>query len=294
LAFGYPWDDHTTTSAASSYWVVLYGSNQVKVRLDVLETNIFGFIRGYYNCVSVHNPTASLTVGLGINSSKTNWLTFEHGREWAQMIERLNNRYSSWGSTIKVVGAADFEPDWGNVTRVRQWADGYASVAYSKYYFYGSCTGCPTEFTRDTSGYYVASYTPVLAAESDWTMDDVWYLAYGIRPAWPVPEIYAIDGTLAGQWQNLSFWAATCNLIPYTTTQCEPRRRNLNQPMYFTGAMTQHQACIDLDYPPDCYPLLFNEPPPGWGQLWQALNDPNTPLTNQSALKWSTDIAWKH
>ena len=148
--------------------------------------------------------------------------------------------------------------------------------------------------TRDSAGNFVANYTPVLVAGSDWTMDDVWYLAYGIRPAYPLPEIYLTDGTNGQQWQNLSWWAATCTLIPYTTTPCEPQRRGINRYMYFSGAMTQHQACIDLGYPLDCYPLLFNEPPTGWGQLWQALNDPNTPLTHQSTLKWSTDISWKH
>src|SRR5436190_9951593 len=101
LAFGYPWDNHTLTSAASSYWVGLYPVGKVKVRLDVLETNIVGFIRGYYNCVSIHNPSASLTVGLGINSfvDDPSWLTFEHGRQWAQMVDRLNNLHPSWQST---------------------------------------------------------------------------------------------------------------------------------------------------------------------------------------------------
>ncbi len=295
LAFGYPWDDHTSTSPASSYWVALYPVGTVKVRLDVLETNIFGFVRGYYNCVSVHNPTASLTVGLGINNSADDpsWLTFEHGRQWAQMIDRLNNQYPDWQSTIKVVGAADFEPSWKHAANARQWAEGYASVDYSKYYFYGSCDGCP-QITRDASGNYVAGYAWPLAPGSDWTMDDVWYLSFGISPAWPLPEIYATNGVHAGQWQNLAYYAVTCTVIPSTTTLCEPQRRGINRYMYFSGAMTQHRACIDLNYPPDCYPLLFNEPPAGWGQLWQALNNPNTPLTHQAALKWSTDIAWQH
>jgi hypothetical protein len=292
LAFGYPWRD-TITSPALNYWVSLYPDGVVKARLDALESSIFGFVRGYYNCVSVHNPTASLTVGLGINGSIGNWLTYEHGRQWALMVSRLNNQYSAWQSTIKVVGAADFEPGWINtpVANVRQWAEGYASVANSQYYFYGSCDGCPA-ITRDASGNYVAGYAPVLVPNSNWTMDDVWYLAYGIRPAYPLPEIYATNGFHARQWQNIAYWAATCTLIPYTTTPCEPQRRGINRYMYFSGAMTQHQACIDKEYDPACYPLLFNEPPVGWGQLWQALNDPNTPLTHQAALKWSTDITW--
>ena len=126
-------------------------------------------------------------------------------------------------------------------------------------------------------------------------MDDVWYLAYGIRPAYPLPEIYETSGAHARQWQNLALWAATCNLIPYTTTQCEPQRRGVNRHMYFVGAMTQYQACLDNqeDNKP-CDPGLMNLPGAGWRQLWQALNDPNTPLTNQSGLRWSTDIAWKH
>jgi len=294
LAFGYPWDDHTTTSPASNYWVALYPAGKVKVRLDVLETNLFGFVRGYYNCVSIHNPSASLTVGLGINGSIANWVTFEHGRQWAQMVYRLNNQYAAWQSTIKVVGAADFEPGWVNIpiASVRQWAEGYASVTNSQYYFYGSCDGCP-EVSRDAAGNFVASYASPLAAGSDWTVDDVWYLAYGIRPAYPLPEIYLTDGTNGRQWQNIAYWAATCHWIPYTTTQCEPQRRGVNRYMYFSGAMTQHQACVDSANTDPCDPRLMNWPSDGWRQLWQALNDPNTPLTHQSGLQWSTDISWK-
>jgi len=245
------------------------------------------------------NPTASLTLGLGINSGvgintfESTWLTYEHGQRWAQMVDQLNSFITSgtsWASTIQVAGAVDFEPNWGNIAGVRQWTDGYASVAHSKYYFYGSCDGCP-EVTRDASGNYVAGYTPVLTQGSSWTMDDVWYLSYGAPPAWPVPEIYATDGTLARQWQNIAYWAATCTVIPSTNTLCEPQRRGINRNMRFAGAMTQYQACIDNG---GCDPTLDNSPPAGWRLLWQALNNPNTPVTNQGALEWSTDISWKH
>lgn len=301
LAFGYPWDNHTSTSAASLYGVALYPSGHLTATLTQLESNMIGFFRGYYNCVSSTNPSASLTVGLGINSSVSTGLTAEHGRQWAQLVDDLNDWIKtppSWADKLHVAGAADFEPGWGSkiasVRLVRQWVDGYAGYVGAnppnQYYFYGSCDGCPY-VTRDASGNFVASYAPVLVSESDWTMDDVWYVSYGADPAWPVPEIYATNGNHARQWQNLALWAATCNLIPYTTTQCEPQRRSINRYMRFAGAMTQHQAC--LDNTPPCDPSLMNWPSDGWRQLWQALNDPNTPLTHQGALEWITDIAWK-
>ncbi len=305
LAFGSAWDNHTLTSAASAYGVALYPDRKVQVMLDVLERNLKEFIRGYYNCVSSTNPSASLTLGVGINSwGDGSFVTAEHGRRWAQLVDNLNQYIQSpptWAATIKAVGAVDFEPGekWSPAANVRQWVDaygGYAGINPSKYYFYGSCSGCP-QVTRDASGNYVASYAWPLVPGSDWTMDDVWYFAYGASPAYPLPEIYLTDGTSARQWQNLALWAATCTFIPSTTTLCEPLRRNLYRDMRFVGAMTQYQACLDTANDPyPCSPLEENSPADGWRQLWQALNDPNTPLTHPGAgaLQWSTDISWKH
>jgi len=297
LAFGHPWADSTDPNTASVYGVGLYPDGSVKMTLDSVEANVEWFLMGYHYCVSRFNPYASLTLAVGINGSVPTWITYQHGQRWAQMIGRITDWIASppsWASTIKVAGAVDFEPGFikTHVASLRQWAEGYASISNSQYYYYGSCDGCPA-VPLDASGNYVASYAPVLVTDSDWTMDDVWYLAYGVRPAYPVPEIYS--ETLAREWENLADWAATCYSIPYTNTLCEPQRLGGNRSMQFSGAMTQHQACIDLDYDPKCYPLLFNEPPVGWQQLWQALNNPNTPVTNQgaSALQWSTDISWK-
>src|SRR5437762_1155064 len=112
------------------------------VTLNVLQRNLVGFIRGYYTCVSSINPSASLTVGVGINSSgETRFITADHGQRWAQMVANLNDFIKSpptWENTIKIAGAADFEPgpSWSPSAYVRQWVAGYASVAYSHYYFY--------------------------------------------------------------------------------------------------------------------------------------------------------------
>ncbi len=301
LAFGRPWDNHTLTSAASVYGVALYPVGTVNVKLDTVERSLRKFIQGYYECVSQINPSASLTLGVGINSHQAaDWLTFEHGRRWAQMIANLNAYIQippTWEHTITVAGAADFEPDpdWSPSAPVRQWVAGYASVFDSQYYFYGACSGCPAP-TQDASGNYVANYTPVLVQDSDWTMDDVWYLSYGARPALPMPEIYETSGAHGRQWQNMADYAATCNIIPGTTLQCEPQRQGFNRNMYFYGAMTQYQACLDKleePQPQPCDPRLMNPPGAGWQQLWQALNDPNTPRTHQNGLRWSTDISWK-
>ncbi len=165
---------------------------------------------------------------------------------------QLQNYYNR----MTIAGAMDIEPDFGPPGPARSWAEGYNSVHNYDYFNFGSCDGCPF------SG--CLSCTPL----KNWTLDDIVYVSWGVPSAWPLPEIYATDGSLADQWYRVSLRAAT----------------NWGGRMNIRGSMTQWQACQGQSCPG-----TDNTPATGWGQLAQWLN-----LDSRTAqfLEWSTDISW--
>ena len=177
-------------------------------------------------------------------------------------VEDLRREIRQWleehwlAKRVHADGANDIEPGWRGPDVTRFWIHGYASVAKAPYYFYGGAGGCPPY------GYCVG----------DWTMEDIWYAAWGSGVALPLPEIYANTGANAEQWYQLSLYS-----------YLHHGRR-----MDIVGAMTQIQSCRDTHDP--CRGIS-NRPNGGWSQLWMALNrDPRT----AQPLRFVTDIAWRN
>jgi hypothetical protein len=106
-----------------------------------------------------------------------------------------------------------------------------------------------------------------------WTQDDVYYVSWGASRARPLPEIYNTYWISAQQWQNLNVYAVS-----------------IGHKMFFYGAMTQQQACTDLEHIGICDPSIINSPAQGWQQLYLALN--GNPATSQSSLTFVTDAGW--
>jgi hypothetical protein len=152
---------------------------------------------------------------------------------------------------------------WNTADASRAWVDGYAAVSSTPYYNYGDCEGCPIAGAVPP--------TPGRRINNGWTQEDVWYVSYGVLPAFPLPEIYLTNGVNAAQWQQLSLYAHT----------------NHGSPIYFLGALTQFQACQAGG---GC-PGANNRPGEGWAQLNRALNSDSR--TAQS-LNWSSDITWNN
>jgi len=105
-----------------------------------------------------------------------------------------------------------------------------------------------------------------------WTPEDVWFVSWGARTAWPLPQIYTLSGSMAQQWYHLSLYSY----------------QHHGSRMDIAGAMTQIQSCRDTH---DRCRGMSNHPAQGWTQLWRALNrDPRT----AQPLRFLTDIAWRN
>ena len=244
---------------ADLFWMAAVNITQMKGAIE-------NFGRGYYVC-SDTDRSSQIYVGIGTTNYEYthSWSTataWAHGAAWAQMVNDVNywlvnNGYSS---QVHAVGAVDIEPAWNSVAFSRAWVNGYDSVNLYDYYDFGTADGCATRSdpNRNTCG-------------NGWTREDVWYKAYGTRPAFPLPEIYNTRGANAEQWALISLYSV--NTRGYLVE--------------FHGVLTQWQACQQSP-PGQCYGV-DNLPATGYLQLYNELaRDART----YYSPRWLSDMMW--
>lgn len=126
-------------------------------------------------------------------------------------------------------------------------------------YFFGDAAGCPTAEPASNG-----------SCNNGWKQADVYYVSYGSRTSFPVPQIYRTDGVQATQWWAISLYGAK-----YQGSKAR-----------FRSSLTQYQACQQRQ---NCPPSTQNPPDQGWRQLWDAVNHDSRTLMG---IPWSTDVQW--
>ena len=214
------------------------------------------YAQGWLSCIGERTP-AHLELAIG-TSNYGSEVTYQHGRAWAHMVNRADAVIREAGADpwVRITGANDIETGWAGPSDSKAWVKGYASEALLPYYNYGAAGGCP----------------PYGTCNGGWSVDDVWFVAWGMGKGLMVPEIYANSGANAEQWYQLSLYGALEH----------------GKPIRFAGVMTQLASCIDVSDPCEG---VSNSPSEGWQQLWHALNaDSRT----ASGLRFLTDISWRN
>ncbi len=220
---------------------------------DQIATAAEAYATGFWRC-SGRRPL-HLRVAIG-TSNYGRGVTWSHGRAWARMVNGANDWLQGRGYTSRIdfAGANDIELGWNGPKVSRAWVAGYDSAGQFPFYDYGDAGACP----------------PAGNCVGRWTMEDLWYVSWGARTAWPLPEIYSPTGVNARQWHLLSLYSL----------------RHHGYPMRIAGALSQLTACRQSSDP--CRGTR-NSPTRAWTLLWRALNaDPRT----AQPLRWSSDISW--
>jgi hypothetical protein len=213
------------------------------------------YAQGAWRCMHGEKASTHLTVAIG-TSNFGGGVSFRHGRAWAEMVNHANDwaAEKSYATRVRFAGANDIELNWAGPRRTRAWVRGYDSVGRWPYFDYGDAAACP----------------PRGNCHGAWTIEDVWFVAWGARTARPLPEIYNPSGIMAEQWYRLSLYSF----------------KEHGSRMSIAGVMSQHRACRQSRDP--CWGMN-NSPAKAWRQLHRWLNrDRRT----AQPLHWSTDIAW--
>jgi hypothetical protein len=147
-------------------------------------------------------------------------VNYAHGRAWATMVVQLKQwvRDHSFGTQLLVEGANDMETSWALYSETLDWVNGYMSVGGAVYYDFGDAGGCPTS----SSGKCWAG--PLNGGDMGWTTTNRYTLAWGLAPAYAIPEIYV--PVSAQQWYRISL---------------DGVQRGLS-PIWFTAALSHYNA----------------------------------------------------
>lgn len=222
------------------------------------------YAMGYYICTG-EDFSSNLVVAVGTNNYPGAYnpsVTYAHGQAWALMVNQINDWILQKGyfAQVQAVGANDIELSWNYPGPTIDWVNGYDAANQYDLYNFGAIPGCP----------YIASPNAQCGTYPYlWTREQVWYVSFGSRPIYPLPEIYLTNGVNAQQWYLMSVYSVTAHGLP----------------MDFKGVMTTYQACLQRG---GCSGI-DNPPASGWNQLNNILKgDPRT----VQILRWSTDIKW--
>ncbi len=244
-----------TLHSSSANWKSTYTLAQ-----DVYTQYYLGFIA----CESPSDVGVTLILATNTTGKHENYT--EHAAAWSGFVDALNDGY---GSGL-VVGGNDMEPDvtkgWATPSLARQWIDSWIAQPFIGIWNPNECV-----------------YTGAAVADSasPWKKDDYYYCAQGGLNVFgsqfpmgaPMPQIYNTRGKQASIWHDISAYAATA----------------YNDPILFGGALTQQQACIDLNDP--CTGRN-NPPSQGWYQLFSDIAADPATAAGTEFMNWSTDIAW--
>lgn len=245
-----------------------------RISISQIEDSAFHYAMGYYICTG-EDRSSTLIMGIGTNNYQDDdtcsfcAVNYAHGKAWAEMVNRVNDRLIDGGysSQVVAVGANDIELAWNTFERTTDWLNGYDSVNRYEMLNFGAIEGCP---------YFSA---PGASCAAGWDRDKAWYVTWGSPPVYPVPEIYANNGVNAQQWYLMSKYSA----------------ENHGSAMIFRAIMTQYQACMNTwnsttgKYGDSSCEYLDNTPEQGYDQL-QSLVNGNDQIRH--VIQYSTDIKW--
>lgn len=246
LAFGRP------THRAHGFGASLFGEGPAP--LSRIRAAGQAYARGFVRCSA--GASTHLRLALGTSNFGPS-VGYHHGRAWAIMVNRANAWLARRGlaGRVTIAGASDIELAWNGPRVTRAWVRGYDSAARWPFYNFGAIESCP----------------PVGDCWGAWTLEDVWYVSWGARSVWPLPQVYTPDGSMAAQWYALARYSV----------------RRHRSPMRFAGVMTQLGACRQSH---ESCRGTNNRPHQAWRQLQRLLaSDPRT----RHRIPWVTDIRWR-
>lgn len=242
--------------SSGNWGASLWGTFQTNAQVAALATQ---FARGYY--VGTNTDHASTTTIILSTNNSGSLITAEAGQQWAKMVLAAKSSAASYSSQTIILGGNDMEIGWSTAAKTRDWISGYTGVTgRTLYYDTGDAAGCPTSGTYTTS--------TKCSSTNTWSIDDVFYKAYGAPPALPLPQIYTTNGSQAAQWYRISLYGYN----------------NKSKVILFKGTLSQYQACQQTK---SCGTSTNNTAAQAYNSLSNLLN--GNSITAQT-MPYATDV----
>jgi hypothetical protein len=173
-------------------------------KIAEIETAVKWFMDGYH--AKWRGWPQQVYVAVSINNDNQDGkaeLSIEHAQAWADMVTRLMQYALNRGyDEISVVAGIDAEPSWEpTYNESETWVRSYVEYpnTFSALYNFGSIDNYPC-----------VSFPPPHEPCSDWDVEQLYQINWGIRPALllPVPQVYR---PVRGRWWDIVAWKGFVN-----------------------------------------------------------------------------------
>jgi hypothetical protein len=240
LDFGQP------REVGSTYGATLFDPANTFASITAIVSAAEAYLAGFYSCAPAGRHLR-LIIGTNNHHDSIDYTTFAHGQAWAKLVMTVNNwiaSYPSFALRVDAAGGSDMDLTSNTASATESWADGFAYIGSAFYYDYGDCTLCPYDHVGPSWS-------------AGWSPGAVYYVAWKVGPARPLPQSILVTGSQAAQW-GLEELYVVKSLLPM---------------MSFAGANTQWAAFSGGS--------AYNTPAQGWLQLVTQVHQ---------TIPWSTDF----
>lgn len=209
-----------------------------------IERLVESFLAGMWNC-RTSNTDFAVAIGLSNwgNCGCTNpdaaseqaSSFYQTGQAWGKMVNNVEKYVltRNMGLSIVLAAADDMEQDvthgWGTAAHTMAFVDGYTAAIDSEpamppryLYDFGDDEGMVDDHS---------SYPPVYSPQLAWSMQVLYYIAFGAKYSLPIPEIYFYG--MAIEWAQVSAWAC--------------KNPAIKAPMRIAGIMTEYPYLDTFD-----------------------------------------------
>ena len=255
------------------------------------------YARGFYRGTEGY-AAAFLELVLGTNNKLE--VSAEAGRVWAdEGADRINEFLEQnpkqgpqqqplfpFIQQARVHGGSDIEAAYGDPDQTSAWAAAMSANGEGYWVYFGNCEGCPEGAAATTFSASTPTGAGPLGSPA-WTVDDVYFVSWGVGHVRIQPQIYALDGVDAAKWESMAEHAL------------EVIEVSGGRPMKFRGTLTTHFACApEPEGQGRCTSEEIedtnNTPEQGWLQLWRVLNRTSEVLGRDApdlsqGLRYSTE-----
>lgn len=206
------------------------------------------FLEDWLTCGGNYDRVPKLHLIIGVSNDIPNGVSRANGQALQEIIQRLDFIGTLIDQTVFVEGGFDFEVGYAPYSQTLAEAQGFSDAAQTGdiYNYYGN-NGCASSTSLPA---YTATQ-PCGPTGGGYTTEGIYTLAYGLRAAYPLPQVY--NQSNLTQWTKIQQYSYTAHGLYMT----------------FIASLSENDGCENGTYDSTCAGRF--SPDDTWSRLSSAV-----------------------